>query len=96
MRSAAAPRTRSGRRRPRTSPGGRRSSASKTIGASYGDAFLAALAVGDVRKEDIRNWNPVASEITPNPSETYRRQNEVFRGIYERTKDLMNKLDAPG
>ena len=67
---------------------------SRTIGASYGDAFLAALGVGDVKKEDIRNWNPVVSEITPNPSEAYRRQNEIFRGIYERTKDLMHKLDG--
>ena len=46
-----------------------------------------------MKKGDIRNWNPVASEIVPNPSEIYRRQNEVFRGIYERTKDLMRKLD---
>jgi xylulokinase len=68
---------------------------SRTIGASYGDAFLAALGVGDVKKEDIRNWNPIVSEIAPSPSETYRRQYEVFRSVYERTKDLMHKLDAP-
>jgi xylulokinase len=68
---------------------------SRTIGASYGDAFLAALGVGDVKRGDIRNWNPIVSEIVPGPTETYRRQYEVFRGIYERTKDLMHKLDAP-
>jgi sugar (pentulose or hexulose) kinase len=37
----------------------------KTVGASYGDAFLAALAVGDVKPETIRAWNPVATEFTP-------------------------------
>ncbi|HWT30211.1 MAG TPA: FGGY-family carbohydrate kinase, partial [Propylenella sp.] len=67
---------------------------SRTIGASYGDAFLAALAVGDVRLADIDSWNPVASEIVPNPSEAYRRQYALYREIYSRTSDLMRQLDA--
>ena len=29
-----------------------------SIGAAYGDAFLAALAVGDVSREAIKTWNP--------------------------------------
>ena len=37
----------------------------KTIGACYGDAFLAALAVGDVRKKDILGWNPEERRIVP-------------------------------
>ena len=63
----------------------------KTLGASYGDAFLAALAVGDVKREDIRTWNPVAYEIAADPkhAETYRRQYGVFRELYPRTRDLM-------
>lgn len=66
----------------------------KTVGASYGDAFLAALAVGDVRRENIRTWNPVAYEITANPanSEVYRRQYGVFKELYPRTKDLMRMV----
>jgi len=66
----------------------------RTIGASYGDAFLAALGVGDVKREDIRAWNPVASEITPDPSEAYRRQYGIYKGLYERTKDLMKEVEG--
>jgi xylulokinase len=67
----------------------------KTIGASYGDAFLAALAVGDVRPGDIRAWNPVAREFVADPktAEVYRRQYGVFRDLYPRTRDLMHRLD---
>lgn len=66
----------------------------KTMGASYGDAFLAALAVGDVRREDIKTWNPVADEIAANPAnaEVYRRQYGVFKELYPRTKDLMRTV----
>jgi xylulokinase len=66
----------------------------KTVGASYGDAFLAALAVGDARPRDIGTWNAVASEITPRPSDAYRRQYGVYRALYERTRDLMRKLEG--
>ena len=38
----------------------------KTIGACYGNAFLAALAVGDVVKKDILGWNPEDRRIVPN------------------------------
>jgi xylulokinase len=68
----------------------------KTIGASYGDAFLAALAVGDARKEDIRTWNPVAYEIVADPAnaDVYARQFAVFKDIYARTHDLMRRLEG--
>ena len=65
-----------------------------TIGASYGDAFLAALGIGDVKRSDIRKWNPVASEIVPEPSEVYRRQYSVYKKIYERTKELMQEVEG--
>ena len=60
----------------------------KTIGASYGDAFLAALAMGDVTPADIELWNPVASTITPRSDlkAMYERQHAVFRGLYPATK----------
>lgn len=66
----------------------------QTIGASYGDAFLAALGVGDVRRDDILSWNPIASEITPEPADVYRRGYRVFRGLYDRTKDLMREIEG--
>jgi xylulokinase len=68
----------------------------RTIGASYGDAFLAALAVGDVKRETIREWNPVATEIVADPANAgvYARQYEVFRDLYPATKALMHRLDG--
>jgi xylulokinase len=66
---------------------------SRTIGASYGDAFLAALAIGDVKLPDIESWNPVETEIAANPSDVYARQYGVYREVYARTKDLMRQLD---
>jgi xylulokinase len=67
----------------------------KTMGASYGDAFIAALAIGDVARGDIRTWNPVAYEIAPSADlkGLYDRRYRVFRDLYTRTKDLMAELD---
>ncbi|MBK8083562.1 MAG: FGGY-family carbohydrate kinase [Devosia sp.] len=66
----------------------------KTVGASYGDAFIGALAIGDVKPADIRKWNPVEREITPDAglSGLYDRRYRVFRELYERNKDLMREL----
>jgi xylulokinase len=67
----------------------------KTIGASYGDAFLAALAVGDASRADITRWNPLASEIRPDAgrAELYDRHYGVFRSLYPNTCDLMRRLE---
>ena len=63
----------------------------KTIGASYGDAFLAALALGDVTAADLDSWNPVATEITPRAElkAMYERQHAVFRGLYPATRQFL-------
>ena len=66
----------------------------KTVGASYGDAFIGALAIGDARPGDIRTWNPIEREISPDAglSGLYDRRYRVFRELYERNKDLMRGL----
>jgi xylulokinase len=66
----------------------------KTIGASYGDAFLAALAVGDVKKKDILAWNPEERRIVPDRKNraVYQRHYRIFRQLYERNHDLMAEL----
>lgn len=63
----------------------------KTLGAAYGDAFLAALAVGDVGRGDIREWNPIAREIVPDATTgpVYERQYRLFRELYPRLRELM-------
>jgi xylulokinase len=67
-----------------------------SIGASYGDAFLAALAIGDVRADAMTEWNPVVSQIDPQAANAsvYRRQYGVFRDLYPRTRDLMVQLEG--
>jgi xylulokinase len=66
----------------------------RTIGASYGDAFLGAIAVGDARLGDIEQWNPVESTLRPDAgaAKTYRRQYRIFRGLYDNTRGLMAEL----
>ncbi|MEZ5925825.1 MAG: FGGY-family carbohydrate kinase [Hyphomicrobiaceae bacterium] len=70
----------------------------KTIGAAYGDAFLAALGVGDVHREAITDWNPVARTIHPDPShvDVYGRAHGIFRALYPRTRDLMRAVSTEG
>ena len=67
-----------------------------TIGACYGDAFLAAMGVGDVQPDAIATWNPTAREINPDTNNVglYEGQYDVFRGLYSRTRDLMSRLDG--
>jgi xylulokinase len=66
----------------------------KTIGACYGDAFLAALAVGDVVKKDILDWNPEDRRIVPDRRNraVYDRQYRVFKQLYRQTRELMAEL----
>ena len=66
----------------------------RATGAAYGDAFLAALAVGDVARDDICDWNPVASTVDPDPATApaYRKQYELYRSLYPLTKDLMRSV----
>ena len=68
---------------------------SNTIGASYGDAFLAALAVGDAQPADIKAWNPIASEFTANAKNAglYQRRYKIYRDLYKNTGELMHQLD---
>ncbi len=62
-----------------------------TIGASYGDAFLAALGVGDVKRGDIARWNVAERVVVPEESSAavYQKQYKLFRALYEKNKELM-------
>ncbi|MES2914817.1 MAG: FGGY-family carbohydrate kinase [Pseudomonadota bacterium] len=64
----------------------------KTIGASYGDAFLAALAIGAATPSDILAWNPDASTVTPEIVPAYATQYPLWKRLYTQTKDLMQAL----
>ena len=64
----------------------------KTVGASYGDAFLAALAVGAAEPRDIARWNPAQRVVEPEATELHARQYGLFRRLYEQTKDIAREL----
>lgn len=68
----------------------------QTIGASYGDAFLAAVAVGDIRPDAIAEWNPVSRSIAPGSGNAaiYQRRLATFRELYAATRALMHQGDS--
>ncbi|MEM8916130.1 MAG: FGGY-family carbohydrate kinase [Pseudomonadota bacterium] len=63
----------------------------RTIGASYGNAFLAAVAVGAAEVSDIQTWNPVAGNVEPDGSTAaiYEKHLDLFKRLYGQTKELM-------
>lgn len=68
-----------------------------TVGAAYGDAFLAALAAGLVPSWDaIRDWVEVSNVILPNQAnaERYDELYAVFRDLYPATRTLQHRLAA--
>jgi xylulokinase len=60
----------------------------KTSGASYGNAFLAATAIGLIKRDSISKWNPVAKTIIAQPSAKYDKAHDLFHRLYEQTKDI--------
>ncbi len=66
----------------------------KTVGASYGDAFLAAVAVGRAMGGEITEWNPVARVVTPEAVPAYARQYPLFKRLYAQTRDIAHELGA--
>jgi len=69
----------------------------KTTGAAFGDAFLAALAVGDTQPGGIAAWNRVAADLRPDPQvkPLYDRQYRIFRGLYPATKPFLATSPSP-
>lgn len=66
-----------------------------TIGASYGNAFLAGLGVGAFSTyHDINTWLRDIKEVVPNPENTgiYKKMHSLYRKLYRRTKAIMHEL----
>jgi len=64
----------------------------QVIGASYGDAFLAALGLG--LADNKRPWNKTERIITPNESNTliYNTLYDEYLKLYTATSSTMHKL----
>lgn len=66
----------------------------KTVGASYGDAFLAAVAKGLAQPADIAAWNPPAAEVHPDPKPEQARAYPLFKRLYLQTRDIAAALSG--
>lgn len=67
----------------------------KTIGASYGDGFLAALAVGMTGIGDLeKEWVKPAATFRPDATghQKYQPLYQAYKELYPRTKDSMHRL----
>ena len=62
---------------------------SKTVGAAFGNCFLAALSMGHVGREEIDNWNKTKRVIKVDSDPIYSKQYELFKALYKSTSDLM-------
>ncbi|WP_037546280.1 FGGY-family carbohydrate kinase [Stappia stellulata] len=65
--------------------------AAHTLGAAFGNAFLAAIAVGAAERGDIRRWNPVERSIVADARNhaVHRARYRTFKELYARNSDLM-------
>ena len=65
-----------------------------TIGASYGDSFLAGLISGTVKKEDLYHW--VKPGYIGKPDFRQRPKYDdlysAYQSLYMQTKDIVHKL----
>ena len=69
-----------------------------SMGASFGNAFLAALACGLATVQDIKAWNPVLPERAVLPGEgreVYARQYPLWKALYTQTRDIAHALATP-
>ena len=64
-------------------------------GASFGNAFLASVALGRSNPDQIDDWNPAAETIRATHHAAYTRQYPLFRRLYEATKDIAADLSPP-
>ena len=64
----------------------------QTIGAAYGDAWLAGVATGLVEPDS--DWNPIASVVRPDPdaAPVYERLYEMYLRLYTSTRDISHAL----
>ena len=66
----------------------------QTIGASYGDALMAAIGVGFVAADT--DWSELEGTVVPSPSSRalYDDLFELYGRLYRETKDVVHRLGA--
>ncbi len=72
----------------------------RTIGASYGNAFLAGVATGIIPDRNAlnREWVKIAKAVEPNAQarDVYQPYYDLYRRLYEKTKEEMHALAELG
>lgn len=71
----------------------------QTLGASYGDAFLAGLATGLVPMSALESqWVRMARRFVPDPElhELYQESYRIYRDLYPHTREDMHALASLG
>ncbi|MDZ7801774.1 MAG: FGGY-family carbohydrate kinase [Trueperaceae bacterium] len=70
----------------------------RTIGASYGDAFLAGLASGTLDRTDLNSWVRGGTTVHPQPDAAarYDQDHPLFRRLYQDTRDTVHALAHRG
>ncbi len=66
-----------------------------TIGASFGDAAMAAIGIGHFKDfSDLREFITPGKTFQPNPEnhEKYKHYRQIFDKLYTSTKDLMHEI----
>jgi xylulokinase len=65
-----------------------------TIGASFGDAFLAGVAAGILQRADLSWWVRNGRKVLPDPSREalYSALYADYQLLYERTLDIVHRL----
>ncbi len=69
-----------------------------TDGASYGNALLAALAVGTISKEDLKDIITYEDTVLPDSGshQDYKAYQQLFDQLYPANKDAMHRLASLG
>lgn len=66
-----------------------------TIGASYGDALMAGLAIGSIESpEKIKELVKIKDVVKPDPEnhQKYEKYKNIYEELYRRNADLMHQL----
>ena len=65
-----------------------------TMGAAYGDAFLAAMCAGEAEgPQTVRLWNPEKTRLLPEETDraVYEKGFAAYRALYRALADRMHE-----
>ncbi|MEM6428583.1 MAG: FGGY-family carbohydrate kinase [Deinococcota bacterium] len=66
----------------------------RSVGASYGNAFLAGLGIGQLKRSDLTNWAVYDHEVSPQADsrEIYDNHYELYLELYQGSRATVHQL----